>query len=139
MKDKLLFWIKTLALVGVVLATYLLWEQIHKSPVPFCTINSTVNCDAIISGAVSKTLGIPTPLIGLIGYTSILIGAFKKNSKLILGMATFGLIFCLYIGFRETFELRVTCPVCIACLLDMATVFVLSVLLNRKNSESLQK
>lgn len=135
MKYKLLLWIKTLALVGVILASYLLWEQMHKSSVPFCTINSTVNCDAIISGKVAKTLGIPTPLIGLIGYISILIGAFKKNTKMILGMATFGLLFCLYIGFREIFELRVTCPVCIACLLDMATVFVLSVLLNRKTTK----
>lgn len=126
-----------LGLVGVFLASYLLWEQMHKSAVPFCTINSTVNCDAIISGEVSKTLGIPTPLIGLIGYIFILIGAFKKNAKLVLGMAGFGLAFCLYIGARETFELRVTCPVCIACLVDMATVFILSVLLKRKTSEQL--
>lgn len=135
MKDKLLFWIKTLALVGVILASYLLWEQMHQSVVPLCTINSTVNCDAIINGKVAKTLGIPTPLIGLTGYLVILFASFKRKSRLILGMATFGLIFCLYIGFRETFELRVTCPVCIACLLDMATVFVFSVLLNRKTSK----
>lgn len=137
MKDKLFFWIKTLALVGVILAIYLLWEQMHKSAVPLCTINSTVNCDAIISGPVSKTLGIPTPLIGLLGYLVILIASFKRSMRWVLGMATFGLVFCLYIGFRETFELRVTCPVCIACLLDMTTVFILSVLLNRKNTKSL--
>ena len=134
MKDKLFFWIKTLALVGVILASYLLWEQMHKSPVPFCTINSTVNCDAIINGEVSKTLGIPTPLIGLVGYLVILISAFKRSARWVLGMASFGFLFCLYIGAREIFELRVTCPVCIACLLDMATVFILTVLLNRKTS-----
>lgn len=134
MKEKYFDWIKILGFLGIFLAVFLLWEQFFHPSFQPCNINSTVNCNAIINGIVAKTLGIPTPLIGLTGYIFILIGAFKKNAKLILGMASFGLAFCLYIGIREIFELHVACPVCILCQLDMITVFVLGILLNSKTS-----
>ena len=86
-----------MGVIGILLALFLLWERYFHPTFQPCNINSTVNCNAVISGAVSNTLGIPTPLIGLIGYIFILYGAFKKNAKLILGMSTFGLAFCLSI------------------------------------------
>ena len=67
---------------------FLLWERYFNPTFQPCNINSTVNCNAVIWGEVSNTLGIPTPLIGLIGLLFILFGAFKKNAKLVLGMAT---------------------------------------------------
>ena len=127
-------WVKILAVIGIGLALFLLWERYFQPSFQPCNINATVNCDAVISGALSNTLGIPTPLIGLVGYILILFGAFKKNAKLVWGMATFGLAFCLYIAYRELFQLKVICPVCILCQLDMITVFILGYLLNKKQS-----
>jgi len=135
MKEKFFNWIKILAGLGIFLALFLLWEQIFRPSFQPCNINATVNCDAVISGEVSKTLGIPTPLIGLVGYIIILFAAFKKNAKLVLGMAAFGLAFCLYIAYRELFQLHVICPVCVLCQLDMITVFILGIILNRKASK----
>ena len=131
-KERLVMWVKALAVIGIGLALFLLWERYFQPSFKPCNINATINCDAVISGEVSNTLGIPTPLIGLVGYIIILFAAFKKNAKLILGMATFGLAFCLYIAYRELFQLRVICPVCILCQLDMITVFILGLLLNKK-------
>lgn len=125
-------WIRILAIVGIGLALFLLWERFYQPSFQPCNINATVNCDAVISGEVSNTFGIPTPIIGLVGYMFILFGAFKKNAKLVLGMSAFGLAFCLYIAYRELFQLYVICPVCILCQLDMITVFVLGILLNKK-------
>ena len=130
MKEKYFDWIKILAVIGILLAIYLLWEQAFPSKYIPCNINSTVNCNAVISGLVSKTLGIPTPLIGLLGYCVILYSSFKKSAGWVFGMATFGLAFCLYIAFRELFQLHVVCPVCILCQLDMITVFILGIILN---------
>ena len=121
-----------LALIGIGLAIFLLWEQFFHPSFQPCNINETINCDAVISGVVAKTLGIPTPIIGLIGYIVIFFSAVKKNAKLVLGVAAFGLLFCLYIASREIFQLRVICPVCILCQLDMITVFILGTLLVRK-------
>lgn len=136
MKTELIYrWVKVLAAIGITLAVYLLWQQIYKPAFQPCNINATVNCDAVVSGPVAKTLGIPTPLIGLVGYIVIMIAAFYKKPKLVLGMAAFGLAFCLYIAYIELFQLRVICPVCVACQIDMITVFILGIILNKKSKE----
>jgi uncharacterized membrane protein len=136
MANKYFDWIKILGVVGVGLALFLLWERYFQPTFQPCNINATINCDAVINGQVANTFGIPTPLIGLLGYLVILFAAFKRNPRLVWGMATFGLAFCLYIAFIELFKLHVVCPVCIACQLDMITVFILGFLLNKNKNES---
>lgn len=122
-------------MLGILLALYLLYEQITKPLVTPCYINSVVNCDAVISGPVANTLGIPTPLYGLIGYIIISFAAMFRKKRLLLGMASFGLLFCLWIAYQELFLLHVICPVCVTCQLIMITVFSLSVVLIRRRGE----
>jgi uncharacterized membrane protein len=129
---KYFVWIRYFSLFGITLALYLLWQQISRPTFQICNINSTINCDAIISGEVAKTFGISTPLIGLVGYIVIFFSAIFKNKRMVLYMSLFGLIFCLYIGFIEIFRLGVICPVCILCQLTMLSVFTFSVLANKK-------
>lgn len=128
------FYIRALAVIGIVLAFYLLFEQWTKPATTLCSINATINCDAIIKGPVANTLGLPTPLYGLVGYIVIFLAATFKKLKLLLGMAAFGLLFCLYIAYQELVVLHTICPVCILCQIDMITVFILSILLNKKSS-----
>lgn len=128
-KVKIFFWIKILAIVGLMLGTYLMYEQVTRPAWQPCNINALVNCDAVVSGEVSKTLGIPTPIYGLLGYALILIGAILKNKKLVLSMAAFGLVFCMYIAYVELFLLHTICPVCIGCQVDMIITFVLALML----------
>lgn len=134
--NKIYFLIKILSLVGIILAVYLLWQQFFQPEFKPCYVNATINCEAIISGAVAKTFGLPTPLFGLIGYTVIFFAAILKKKKLLLGMATFGLTFCLWIAYRELFELRVICPICITCQLIMISVFSLTIVVNKKVRDS---
>ena len=133
-RDKFFSYIKVLSLIGILLAIYLLVEQIFRPAFQPCNINSVVNCNAIISGSVSKTLGLPTPLFGLIGYIVIFFASIYKKKKLALSMATFGLLFCLWISYRELFQLHVVCPVCITCQLIMIAVFILGIIVNKKTS-----
>lgn len=136
MQTKLFLALKILAAVGITLALFLLWEQLFHPTFQPCRINSTVNCDAIISGAVAKTLGIPTPIYGLIGYIVILLSAIYRKKKLLVSMATFGLLFCLWIAYKEIVELHIICPVCVLCDIDIITTFTLAVILSkRKDSE----
>jgi len=135
MTHKLFAFIKILSIIGMVLAVYLLVEQLTHSPFRPCNINSTINCDAIISGAVSRTFGIPTPLYGLVGYSCIFLATLFKKRKTILGIAIFGLLFCLSIAYVELFKLFVICPVCIACQIVMLSVFFLAIIANKNKSE----
>ena len=132
---KLYFWIKVLAIFGLMLGSYLMYEQITMPAWTPCTINATVNCDAVIKGEVSKTLGIPTPIYGLVGYAMILLGAIIKSKKLVLPMAAFGLVFCMYIAYVELFMLHVICPVCIGCQVDMIITFILALMLKKHEDE----
>ena len=129
--QKVLRYIKVLALIGLGLSIYLLWQYFFRPPFQPCYINSLVNCDAIVSGAVAKTFGIPTALYGFIGYIVILFAAITARKKLLLGMSAFGLVFCLSIAYIELFQLHVVCPVCIGCQLVMISIFSLAVWLNK--------
>ena len=133
-KNKIYSYIRALSLLGILLAVYLLAEQIFRSAFVPCNINDTVNCNAIISGSVSKTLGLPTPLYGLIGYVVIFFAAVFQRKKLILAMATFGLVFCLWIAYQELFLLHVICPLCIGCQVIMLAVFSLALIINKRSS-----
>ena len=132
-QSKIYLAIKILSIIGIVLAVYLLWQQFFRPAFQPCYVNSFINCDAVISGSVAKTFGISTPLYGLIGYVVILLATFLREKRLLIEMSSFGLIFCLSIGYIELVQLRVICPVCISCQLLMIAVFALGLKLLRNN------
>lgn len=122
--------VKVLSVIGIILAIYLFYSYLTRPSFQPCYVNSNINCDAVIKGPVSVTLGIPTALYGLVGYIVILFAAIYKKKKLLLGMSLFGLLFCLRITFIELLILKVICPVCLACQLVMLAIFYFAVRLN---------
>jgi uncharacterized membrane protein len=124
--------ISILATIGIGLALYLSYNYLSPHPLELCNINSTVNCNAVTKGELRQWFGVPVPFVGLLGYIIILISASFKQKKLALAMTTFGMLFCLRLTFLEIFVLKVICPVCILCQLDMLTVFTLTVMLLRR-------
>ena len=129
--------IKILAIIGIILASYLLYSYYTCPDFQPCSMNASINCDEVIKGEVATTLGIPTGWYGFVGYVSILIAAIYKKKKIVLGFATFGLLFCLRLMYIELFLLKVICPVCVTCMLAMTGVFGLTTKLNlMKEKES---
>lgn len=128
--DENMKWVRYLAVVGVGLALFLFYEYLTQPAVSPCYISSTVNCEASTKGVLSTTLGIPTAIWGLAGYIIILFAAIKNMPRLLLGMTAFGMAFCLRITFLEIFDLRVICPICLACQLVMFLLFLIAVRLN---------
>jgi len=122
----------TLSIVGVILASYLLYSFYNPKPNLICDINDKVNCQAITSGTLATFANIPVSLVGLIGYAVILFSALTKRKKLMLGMSTFGMLFCLRLTILEVFFVKILCPVCIACQTVMLLVFVISIVVNLK-------
>lgn len=121
-----------LALIGIVLATYLLYNFYAVIPSTICNISSGINCNAITKGTLSTLFGIPVALVGLIGYAVILFSSLTKKKKLALGMTAFGMLFCLRLTILELLFIKVICPVCLACQIIMLIVFLLSLQLNYK-------
>jgi uncharacterized membrane protein len=121
-----------LSILGILLATYLFYNFLTKPLFESCYLNSHINCDAVTKGSLSTLFGIPVSLIGLTGYIVILLSSIFKKKLLVLGMSTFGMVFCLSITFQEIFKLKVICPVCLTCQLVMLIVFLLAIYLNTK-------
>lgn len=117
---------KILALVGVILASYLLASYFKPQTAGVCRIDETFNCDAVTQGSLAAIFGIPVALIGLTGYLIIFFGSLAKNRGLVLFMAAFGSLFCLRITYLELFVVKIICPVCIVCQLVMLTILVLA-------------
>jgi len=133
MKDRGLYKIiLLLSVIGIGLASYLYYNYLNKPAVEFCTINDRINCDAVTKGPISMLFGIPVSFIGLTGYVVILLSVLFKFKKVILGAAIFGMVFCLRLTYLELFKLNVICPVCLLCQLDMLSIFILAIFLNRK-------
>ncbi|MGA2911012.1 MAG: vitamin K epoxide reductase family protein [Candidatus Levyibacteriota bacterium] len=124
---KALIW---LSILGILLASYLFYNFLTKPLVESCYFNSHINCDAVTKGSLSTLFGIPVSLVGLVGYIIILLSSIFKQKLLVLGMTTFGMVFCLFITYQEVFRLKVICPVCLTCQLVMLTVFLLAIYLN---------
>ena len=124
-----------LAIFGIGLALYLLYETFGPVHTSLCYVNSTINCDASTKGSLAQLFGIPVPLYGLTGFVFILLGVAKKWPKLILGMAAFGTFFCLRIIVLEIFWIKAYCPVCLACQIVMLSLmyFGLKLVLNERS------
>jgi uncharacterized membrane protein len=127
---------KILAVIGICLAVYLYVNYIYKPAFQPCSISAQVNCDAVTKGEISTFVGLPVPLVGLVGYLVILAAAMYKKPKVMFGMALFGTLFCLRLTIIEIFELNVICPVCLACQIDMiVSTYFAYVLMKRTVAE----
>lgn len=124
-----------LSIIGIGLVLYLLYQYYSPPHDSLCYINSTINCDASTKGELANTLGIPTGFYGLIGYIIILIASLKEWKRVIFGVATFGMLFCLRITFLELFVIKSICPICIACQIIMFIIFILSIWLLKTKQE----
>ena len=123
-----------LSIIGILLASYLFINYLTVPEQTICSINSTINCDAVIKGPLAETLGIPTALYGMVGYVVILFAAIKNYKKLLLGTAIFGVLFCIRLILIEAFQLKVYCPVCIMCMIVMIGILITALLPTRKIS-----
>lgn len=133
--EKIFKTVSVLSSTGIILAIYLLFNFISTSPFDVCSINATINCDAVTKGSLATIFGIPVSLIGLIGYILILYSSIKKHHRLMLFMTAFGMVFCLRLTILEIFVEKVFCPVCALCQIIMAIVFILSLVLFRKKNK----
>lgn len=130
---------KCFSLVGVALATYLLYSFYNPKPSLFCDINDKVNCQAVVTGSLATFAGTPVSLVGLIGYAFLLFAGLTYKVKLAFAVSVFGMIFCLRLTILELFFIKVICPICMACQIIMFFIFIISAFLlsRRMNNKSM--
>lgn len=130
--------ITALSIFGIMLGSYLFYEYLAPQSLGVCSISETINCEPITKGSLSEIFGIPVSLIGLVGYVVIMFSSIFKNKKMVFGMTTFGMLFCLRLTILEIFVEKIICPVCVLCQITMLAIFVLSLwTMLKKGDESI--
>lgn len=99
----------------------------------FCDINSTVSCTNVLESPLSRVFGIPFPMIALAVYPVLLalalVGRTKDDAKFFKAIAVLsamGTAFNSLIIYRETFQIKAFCLLCLMCTAIIVTILAIS-------------
>lgn len=121
-----------LSLLGVLIALYVLQSFLRQAPI--VCLNS--GCELVRKNPASYLWGIPVPVIGLVGYSFLAILAFLRTMnyeprtknlflKIMIGIATFGVLFVSWFTYTELFVIRAICTWCAVSAINMVVIFIL--------------
>jgi uncharacterized membrane protein len=124
---KLVFAIGAIALVGVGIATYLVY--VHYAGIqPFC-VSGGGGCEKVQTSDYAKLAGIPVAVLGLAGYLAILGSLFVPGDMgrfagAAVALSGFG--FSVYLTYRELFTIKAICQWCVASAVLMTLLAILT-------------
>lgn len=125
---KLVIAIAAVALVGVGIATYLVY--VHYAGIkPFCVAGNG-GCEKVQTSDYAKLAGIPVAVLGLAGYLAILASLFVRGDLGRLAgaaIALSGFGFSMYLTYREIFTIKAICHWCVGSAVLMTLLAVLTV------------
>lgn len=125
--------IAVLALAGVLLATYM---YLYKVGVLASLACGSGGCDAVQNSPFASFLGVPVPLLGILGYALILGLAmagiqprFIEDRRIAWGLlatCATAAVFTLYLNYLEAFVIRAWCRWCIGSAVIVTALFLLA-------------
>jgi len=122
-----------LAIAGIAIAGYLTWSSFSETEV-LCAPGG--GCDTVRQSRYAEIQGIPVALIGVLGYSAILIvlilettsASFARNGPmLIFGLSLIGFLYSVYLTYLELFVILAICPYCVASAVVMTAIFGIAV------------
>jgi uncharacterized membrane protein len=124
---KLAIWIGAIALIGVGIATYLVY--IHYAGIkPICAAGNG-GCEKVQTSDFAKLAGIPVADLGLAGYLAILASLFVRGDLGRLAgaaIALSGFGFSMYLTYREIFTIKAICQWCVGSAVLMTLLAILT-------------
>ena len=124
---KLAIWIAAIALIGVGIATYLVY--IHYAGIkPICAAGNG-GCEKVQTSDFAKLAGIPVADLGLAGYLAILAslcvrGDLGRLAGAAIALSGFG--FSMYLTYREIFTIKAICQWCVGSAVLMTLLAILT-------------
>lgn len=113
--------IAVLALIGLLISVYTLMYHLGLIGTMLC---GTGGCETVQNSPWARFLGVPVPLLGLIGYGVLLVAAMlgiqpgfvadRRISIILASGALIGFGFSLYLSYLEAFVIHAWCRWCIA-------------------------
>ena len=124
---KLAISIGVIALIGVGIATYLVY--VHYAGIkPICAAGNG-GCEKVQTSDYAKLAGIPVAVLGLAGYLAILASLFVPGDLGRLAgaaIALSGFGFSMYLTYREVFTIKAICQWCVGSAVLMTLLAILT-------------
>ncbi len=119
------------AVCGIVVSSISLQRHYATSKTAYCDIAATFDCDIVNRSGYSSILGIPVALIGMLGYGALagLATVYRDRQEtpaMLLGAASTGLAFALYLTYIEGHVLGIWCILCLCSLTLIAIATILA-------------
>ena len=125
--------IAVLALAGILLAAYMMLYKVGVLATLAC---GTGGCDTVQNSPYAEFLGIPVPLLGIVGYGAIFALAMagiqprfvedRRIAGALLLTCGAAAVFTLYLNYLEAFVIRAWCRWCIGSAVIVTALFLLS-------------
>ena len=117
-----------LAVAGLAVAGYLTW--IHYFDLEAVCVGGGGSCERVQSSEYAELLGVPVAVIGLLGYSAILVsllvaGGEARFASAFLALGGFG--FSAYLTYLELFEIDAICQWCVASAVLMTALAAVTV------------
>ena len=130
-----------LSLAGLFVALYL---YLYKLGVIGQLACGTGGCETVQLSPYSRFLGVDVPLIGAVGYTTLLVLSILSLQaprdlrwpRLLLGLSGVGLAFTGYLTFLELFVIRAVCRWCVVSAGIILLIFIAAWLGQRRPEAS---
>jgi uncharacterized membrane protein len=104
-----------LAVVGLLISAYLTW--VHYAGVAPVCVGGSGGCETVQTSSYATIFGVPVAVIGLVGYTGLLLSASLRGEVgVYLGflVALVGTLFSAYLTYLELFVIHAVCEWCVA-------------------------
>lgn len=122
-----------LALIGVLISAYM---SAYKFGLLGTIVCGTGGCETVQNSPWAVFMGVPVPVLGLLGYGALLVLALlgiqprffadRRISILLLAGATLGLLFSGYLTYLEAAVIHAWCRWCIVSALLATLIFLLA-------------
>jgi uncharacterized membrane protein len=119
------WWVLIAGVIGLVASMTLTVEKIeillNPSYVPSCNINPVVSCGSVMVTPQASVLGFPNPLLGLVGFTVVIVTGVLAVAKVPLpqwywvGLTVgvlIGAAFVHWLIFQSLYRIGALCPYC---------------------------
>jgi uncharacterized membrane protein len=119
------WWVLIAGVIGLLASMTLTVEKIeillNPSYVPSCNINPIVSCGSVMVTPQASILGFPNPLLGIVGFTVVVVTGVLAVSKVSLpqwywaGLAAgilVGVAFVHWLIFQSLYRIGALCPYC---------------------------
>ena len=125
--------IAVFALIGVLVSAYL---TLYKLGFIGSLVCGTGSCETVQASKWAVFIGIPVPLLGLVGYLALLVVALlgiqpgweqrRALPLLLFLLADAGFVFSLYLSYLEAFVIHAWCRWCIASAIIATLIWLFS-------------